>query len=419
FKADFVAGHSFGELTALWAAEVLTDEDYCFLVKSRGQAMAAPQYPNYDTGTMLAVKSELEIIEAILKQFPKVAIANLNSPTQVVLAGPTADIHKLKDLLHQQGSNAVLLPVAAAFHTPLIAFAEKSFAIAIKNVEFQIPKVPVYTNVTAKEYPQTSSEIQKILETHISNPVLFKQEIENIYDAGGYCFIEFGPRKILTNLVKDILGERPHLAIALNPSDKKNSDHLLRQAVLQLRVVGLSLQNLDPYYIPKLLPETETKKGLKFQLNGMNYVSDKTKQGFAQALQNIDQVDHIQSTKSSNYTQTVRKNSNGRLNVEILNPDLELKEIVPMGEFSSSSIGFQTNGSVKVEGKKSVPIISSEEKLGKVEVSAKANNIQEKSKANITSDDSEITSSSQIPTSVSHASLLPNSQSNMQNQHKI
>ncbi len=419
FKADFVAGHSFGELTALWAAEVLTDEDYCFLVKSRGQAMAAPQYPNYDTGTMLAVKSELEIIEAILKQFPKVAIANLNSPTQVVLAGPTADIHKLKDLLRQQGSNAVLLPVAAAFHTPLIAFAEKSFAIAIKDVEFQIPKVPVYTNVTAKEYPQTSSEIQKILETHISNPVLFKQEIENIYDAGGYCFIEFGPRKILTNLVKDILGERPHLAIALNPSAQKNSDHLLRQAVLQLRVVGLCLQNLDPYYIPKPLPETETKKGLKFQLNGMNYVSDKTKQGFAQALQNIDQVDHIQSTKGSNYTQTVRKNSNGRLNMEILKPDLELKEIVPMGEVSSSSIGFQTNGSVKVEGKKSAPILSSEEKLGKVELSAKANNIQEKSKANITSYDSEITSSSQIPTSVSHASLLPNSQSDMQNQHKI
>ncbi|MBD2431551.1 type I polyketide synthase [Fischerella sp. FACHB-380] len=286
FKADFVAGHSFGELTALWAAGVLSDADYCFLVKARGQAMAAPQDPNYDTGAMLAVKEDLSKVEAVIRNYPQVAIANFNSPRQVVLAGPTNAITQVRDALHKQGYAAVSLPVSAAFHTPLIAFAQKSFAIAIKNVNFQIPQIPVYTNVTGKEYPKEPALIQKTLETHLSNSVLFKQEIENIYAAGGYCFVEFGPRNILTNLIKDILGDRPHMAIALNPSAQKNSDRSVREAAVQLRVAGMSLKNLDPYQLPPVIAEPPKNKALNVKLCGSNYVSDKTKMAFEQALQN-------------------------------------------------------------------------------------------------------------------------------------
>ncbi len=290
FKSDFVAGHSFGELTALWAAGVLSDEDYCFLVKARGQAMAAPQDPDYDAGTMLAVKEDISKVEAVLKHFPQVTIANLNSPHQVVLAGPVAEIGKVRQALHDQGCAAVLLPVSAAFHTPLIAFAQKAFAQAIKTVNFQNPKLPVYTNVTGKPYPQESAAIQKILETHLNNSVLFNQEIENIYAAGGYCFVEFGPRRILANLVKDILGDRPHMVVALNPSAQKNSDRSLRETVVQLRVAGMNLKNLDPYQLPQSVPTTVKNNGLNVRLNGINYVSEKTKNAFEQALHDGHQV---------------------------------------------------------------------------------------------------------------------------------
>ncbi|WP_407641897.1 beta-ketoacyl synthase N-terminal-like domain-containing protein [Calothrix rhizosoleniae] len=394
-KPDFVAGHSFGELTALWAAGVLTDETYCLLVKARGQAMAAPQDPNYDTGTMLAVKEELSKVEAILKQFPKVAIANLNSPTQVVLAGPTADIHQVKDVLQGQGCTAVILPVAAAFHTPLIAFAQKAFAIAIKDMEFNTPQVPVYSNVTAKEYPQTAGEIQKILETHIANSVLFKQEIENIYGAGGYCFIEFGPRKILTNLVKDILGERPHMAIALNPSAQKNSDRSLRQAVVQLRVAGVCLQNLDPYYVPKSIPEPEQKKGLKFPLNGTNYVSDKTKQGFEQALANGHQVKALLNGKGSGNPESVSVNGKNAMG-HVGDEKLTLKNIT------------HEVASPRVDAKE-------ERKMESNGVNPKVNGSQEKGKARIT-----IADLSPTPVSpVSHSSIPSISQLNMQNTKKV
>ncbi len=293
FKADFAAGHSFGELTALWAAGVLTEADYLFLVKARGQAMAAPKDPDsdsvavaiHDAGTMLAVKEDISKIEPVLKQFPKVSIANFNSPTQIVLAGPTAEIQKIRDRFQQLGYGAVLLPVSAAFHTPLIAFAQKSFAIATKSITFHSPQIPVFSNVTGKHYPQDTAAIQKNLETHLASSVLFKQEIENIYAAGGYCFVEFGPKRVLSNLVKDILGDRPHITVSLNPSAQKNSDRALREAAVQLRVIGMSLTNLDPYQLTPVLLPIPTKKTLSVKLNGINYRSEKTKNAFKEALE--------------------------------------------------------------------------------------------------------------------------------------
>ncbi|MFN6565882.1 polyketide synthase [Dendronalium sp. ChiSLP03b] len=290
FKSDFVAGHSFGELTALWAAGVLSDQDYLFLVKARGQAMAAPEDPDHDAGSMLAVKEDISKVQAVLRHYPQVSIANFNSPTQIVVAGPTAEIAKVRQTLHEQGCAAVLLPVSAAFHTSLIAFAQKSFAIATKSVAFQSPKIPVFSNVTSKPYPKEPQGIQKILESHLSNSVLFKQEIENIYAAGGTCFVEFGPRRILSNLVKDTLGDRPHVTVSLNPSTQKNSDRSLREAVVQLRVLGLPLKNLDPYEVTPALPATEQKKALNVRLNGINYRSEKTKNAFALALEDGHKV---------------------------------------------------------------------------------------------------------------------------------
>jgi acyl transferase domain-containing protein/acyl carrier protein len=289
FSADFIAGHSFGELTALWAAEVLSDEDYFFLIKSRGQAMATPDRPDFDAGKMLAVKGDVNKIASAIATYPQVAIANFNSPQQAVLAGSKAAIASVEGVLTEQGYSPVLLPVGAAFHTPLVAHAQKPFARAIEAVTFKKPKLPVYTNVTGNSYPSDSRSIQKILKEHLLNQVLFQQEIENIYDRGGYCFVEFGPRSILTNLVKDTLVDRPHLAIALNSSRQQDSDRQLREAVVQLRVAGLPLQNLDPYQVQTKIPATQSQK-FSFQLNGNNYVSEKTKSAFEKALKNGDKV---------------------------------------------------------------------------------------------------------------------------------
>ncbi|MBE9189731.1 acyltransferase domain-containing protein [Gloeocapsopsis crepidinum LEGE 06123] len=299
FKPDFVAGHSFGELTALWAAEVLSDEDYLALVKARGQAMATPKEPNVDAGAMLAVKGDVTQATTLIKQFPLVTIANFNSTKQIVLAGTKPEITQVQQALNGQGFSTVILPVAAAFHTPLVGYAQKPFAHAIEATRFQEPKTSVYSNVTGKAYPKEPQAIQKILKEHLLNSVLFKDQIENIYASGGYFFVEFGPRNILANLVKDTLGDRPHLAVAVNAHKQQNSDRTLRSAVVQLRVAGLSLGDIDPYQLESKIPQVQGNKALNVRLNSANYISEKTQTAFAQALAETHVISSAISTTTT------------------------------------------------------------------------------------------------------------------------
>nr|WP_229486570.1 type I polyketide synthase [Nostoc favosum] len=291
FKADFVMGHSFGELTALWAAGVLSDADYFYLVKARGQAMSSTKNDaDCDAGSMLAVNGEIRQIPEIIKGLSHLNVANFNSPNQVVLSGAKPEIATIQQILSKRGYSVTPLPVSAAFHTRFVSHACQPFAEAIGAIAFHSPKIPVYSNTTGKAYSTEPESIQKTLEGHLLQSVLFEQEIENLYAAGGYCFVEIGPRQILTNFVKATLGDRPHLAIALNPSREKDSDLQMRQAVMQLRVAGLPLQNLDPYQFEPLSTEVAKNNRLNITLKGSNYVSEKTKTAFEKALQDGHQI---------------------------------------------------------------------------------------------------------------------------------
>ncbi len=284
FQPDFVIGHSFGELTALWAAGVLDDGNFYRLAKARGQAMAAPQEPGFDSGAMLAVKGDVAQISAEVANLPGITLANQNSNQQVVLAGAKEAIANAQAVLGTKGYSVVLLPVSAAFHTPLVKHAQKPFAAALKGVDFRPAAVPVYSNVTGKPYPQDPQEARKLLAEHMLQPVLFKDEIENIYQQGGRVFVEIGPKNVLTNLVENILEGKPHLAVALNPNGKKDSDRQLRQAVLQLRVAGISLGAFDPYQAPARPAPAKKNKGLTVTLNGGYYITEKTRAAFENAL---------------------------------------------------------------------------------------------------------------------------------------
>ncbi|MDR3573813.1 MAG: beta-ketoacyl synthase N-terminal-like domain-containing protein [Anaerolineaceae bacterium] len=285
FTPDFVAGHSFGELTALWAAGVLSDRDYYYLAKARGKAMSPPDDPNFDSGTMLAVKGDDHKIAEEIKDFPEITLANWNSANQVVLAGAKPAIAKVQQYLTDKGYSAVLLPVSAAFHTPLVGHAQKPFADAIDKVTFNAPKARLFSNSTGKAHSSNPDEIRKVLKKHILNPVLFKDEIENIYAEGGTIFVEFGPKNVLTNLVKNILGEQPHLAVALNASPKKDSDRQFREAVLQLRVAGMKFTVVDPYQAPFRRKPARKNSAATVVLNGGSYVSPKTVAAFEKSLQ--------------------------------------------------------------------------------------------------------------------------------------
>jgi polyketide-type polyunsaturated fatty acid synthase PfaA len=287
FKADFVAGHSFGELTALWAAGVYDDATFLALAKARGEAMAA-QSPHADAGTMLAVKADYEKVKAAIQNLEGVTIANVNSNNQIILGGSKVAIANARQVLKGQRFVVIPLPVSAAFHTEFVQHAQKPFADFVNTQSFQAPKVPVYSNTTADPYPSNPSDVKTILQGQILKPVLFKNQIENIYQAGGRIFIEFGPKGVLSNLVKDILKGQEHVSLAMNGNAKIDSDLQFRQAVLQLRVVGLQLGNIDPFKAPRTKPAPKTK--MSINMGGQNYVSPKTQKAYQDALNDGYQV---------------------------------------------------------------------------------------------------------------------------------
>ncbi|HEX7620441.1 MAG TPA: beta-ketoacyl synthase N-terminal-like domain-containing protein [Anaerolineales bacterium] len=290
FKPNFTAGHSFGELTALWAAGVYNDNDYFTLAKARGKAMAPPADEGFDAGSMLAVKGDLAALQEELKAFPEITVANWNSNNQVVLAGTKAAIAIVQKVLVEKGFSVVALPVSAAFHTKLVGHAQKPFAEVVRKVKFSKPGIPVYSNTTGQVHASDPEQIRMSLAEHILNPVHFKEEIEAIYSEGGRIFIEFGPKNVLTNLVKNILEGKPHSAVALNPNAKKDSDRQYREAVAQLCVLGLDLRTYDRHALPPK-PFIEAKKSsISVMLNGGLYLTDKTRNAFEKAVAQKDSL---------------------------------------------------------------------------------------------------------------------------------
>jgi len=284
FQPDFALGHSFGELTALWAAGVLNEADYLRLIKARGLAMAAPPAPDFDAGAMLAVQGDAAQIQAACPADPALTIANWNAPDQVVLAGPTPAIDAAHSSLSARGFKSMRLPVSAAFHTELVEHARQPFAEIIRHADINAPDVPVYANATAEPYPAAPSAIRHMLAEHIIQPVRFQQQIEQVYAAGGFCFVEIGPKNTLTNLVQRILADKPHVTVALNASRRTDSDRQYRSALVQLRVLGLPLALADPYQAPLPAENPASSTPLSVRLSASNHVSEKTKQAYTDAL---------------------------------------------------------------------------------------------------------------------------------------
>ncbi len=289
FQPDFTAGHSFGELTALWAGGVLDDQAYHTLAVERGRAMAAPDDPHFDAGTMMAVMGKINKLEPALAEFPNLKLANFNSNKQVVVAGPKDEIQRAHDALKAQRFSVVLLPVSAAFHTPLVGHAQKPFAEVIARTPFATPQVPVFSNETAQPYPQDPQAIKAQLQAHILQSVQFKQQIENIHAAGGRIFVEFGPKNVLTKLTENILAGHDFQAIALNANPKDNSARQFRSAFVQLQVLGLPLRNVDPYR-ERFQSYQAAPSPANIRLNGANYVRPATQQAFEDALNDGFQI---------------------------------------------------------------------------------------------------------------------------------
>jgi acyl transferase domain-containing protein/NAD(P)H-dependent flavin oxidoreductase YrpB (nitropropane dioxygenase family)/NADP-dependent 3-hydroxy acid dehydrogenase YdfG len=204
-KADLVSGHSYGELPALAYAGVIDPADLPELSRQRAEAILGAV--GDDPGRMVALGLSSDEVAALLANEEGVWAVNLNSPRQTVVGGTSAAIDRLIVKLSDQGIVAKPLNVACAFHTPLLAGADKTFATALRRKRFSEPQVPVWSNTTAAVYPTQASAIKQRLAEHLISPVRFTDELKAMYEAGARVFIEAGPGGVLTGLARENLGD--------------------------------------------------------------------------------------------------------------------------------------------------------------------------------------------------------------------
>ena len=214
-RPDMSGGHSYGELVALSTAGAF--DPLTLLDLSDARATAILSAAGEDPGTMAAVPGTASEVTAALEArglTGEVTLANLNAPGQVVISGLTPAVDQALAALGEAGLKGRLLPVACAFHSPVVAAASAQFTAALATREIAAPSRPVWSNRTAAPYPADPGLIRAELAAQISAPVRFSDQVEAMYAAGARVFVEAGPGQVLTGLVRAVLGDRPHLAVA-------------------------------------------------------------------------------------------------------------------------------------------------------------------------------------------------------------
>jgi [acyl-carrier-protein] S-malonyltransferase len=206
FAPNYVAGHSLGEYSALVAAGGLPFADAVRLVRKRGQYMQDAVAPG--VGAMAALlklpEGKLEAILEEAAQGEVVTAANLNSPDQIVIAGHTAAVNRAIELAKAAGAKrAVLLPVSAPFHCPLMKPAQERLSADLNSIAFSDLSVPLINNWQAREVRSASDARQGLYE-QVPNPVRWMDSIRYLASQGVGRFIEVGAGSVLTGLLRNI-----------------------------------------------------------------------------------------------------------------------------------------------------------------------------------------------------------------------
>ena len=204
-KAKFFAGHSLGEYTSLACTGSLSFSETLKILKIRGNAMQN-SVPKGEGGMVAVLGSEIKKIEDIINnnnKFYECFIANDNSDGQIVVSGKTNDLDKFILDLKKNSIKNIKLPVSAPFHCKLMRKATEIMKIEIEKLNIQDPKNILISNVTGKKI-ENSSEIKDLLIKQIESRVRWRESVKYMIDNGVNNFIEIGPGKVLSGLIKRI-----------------------------------------------------------------------------------------------------------------------------------------------------------------------------------------------------------------------
>lgn len=205
-RPEYLAGHSVGEYSALFAAGAFDFITGLRLARKRGELMSRSR----GGGMAAVIGVSPSAIEEIFRtcELTGLDIANFNSPSQTVISGPDAELKRVAAPLEAAGVRLyVPLPVSAAFHSRYMLQTATEFADFLLAQTFREPRIPVVANVTGKPYPDAAS-IPDLLRRQIASPVHWLQSVRHLIDRGVTTFTELGPGNVLTRLVQEIRQSR-------------------------------------------------------------------------------------------------------------------------------------------------------------------------------------------------------------------
>lgn len=207
---EAAAGFSLGEVTAAAFTGIVDRETGFRLVCKRGALMqeAAEQF---DTSMAAVVKLTPETVQELCSRYSQVYPVNFNCPGQITVSGLAEQMTAFAADVKAAGGRAIPLKVGGAFHSPFMAQAAQAFADELANAAMSKGRMPLYSNVTARPYDDNPRDL---LSRQIASPVLWEKIIRNMADAGMDTFIEIGPGKTLTNMVKKILPQAKTYCVA-------------------------------------------------------------------------------------------------------------------------------------------------------------------------------------------------------------
>lgn len=240
-RPTMYAGHSYGELPALWAAGHYSTSDLHRLSCARGAAMLPGTEQGNDPGQMLAVQADREQVAKILNGCDDVWVANHNSPQQTVLSGTAEGIRRISERLKAANINVTPLVVSCGFHSPLMAEARLRFERDLLATNWQRGETTVYSNATAAIFPQDSETVKKLLAGQFVGELRFVEQVREMWKAGARVFVELGPSTVLSTFVQHILAGQSHAAIALQQRDQ-NGLVMLLNALGKLSAQGVPLE---------------------------------------------------------------------------------------------------------------------------------------------------------------------------------
>jgi [acyl-carrier-protein] S-malonyltransferase len=207
------AGHSVGEYAALAAGGAAGAPQVIKAVVERGKAMADAAPPG--TSSMAAVLGlDAQALEVALAGMNDAWPANYNTPTQIVIAGTMTGLEVATQRLQLAGAKRVIpLNVSAAFHTPLMAPAAERLRAALDRVEWRAPRIPVMANLTGRRH-QEGDRIPHVLEMQLRSPVRWAACVGSLVELGCDTFIEVGPKRALTGMMRELAPGRGAAAVA-------------------------------------------------------------------------------------------------------------------------------------------------------------------------------------------------------------